>query len=82
MSKTNEPAFPQLMDKNDQPGLTKREYFAGLAMQGMRAASEKYKGSQDGPQATPRMIWCSNDVASLAVQDADALLAALKAVEK
>ena len=44
MSKGNEPAYPQVVDYLTTPettirlpltGLTKREYFAGLAMQGM-----------------------------------------------
>lgn len=34
MTNPDDPAFPQLMANNDQPGLTKLEYFAGLAMQG------------------------------------------------
>lgn len=31
----NEPAFPFFNDENLYPGITKREYFAAMAMQGM-----------------------------------------------
>jgi len=46
-------------------GLTKREHFAGLAMQGILAGD-------DG------IDWEVNTVADLAVHEADALLAALE----
>ncbi len=49
-----------------QEGLTKREYFAGLAMQGWIACqSESFRGE-------------ANSVASKAVEYADALLAELE----
>jgi hypothetical protein len=49
-----------------QVGLTKREYFAGLAMQGWIACqSENFRGE-------------ANSVASKAVEYADALLAELE----
>lgn len=40
MSKADEPAFPTIASRDEDlffslPGLTKREYFAGLAMQGI-----------------------------------------------
>lgn len=51
-SNADEPAFPSVITERDQfgklhylngdgPGLTKREYFAGLAMQGMLANPDK-----------------------------------------
>lgn len=56
-------AFPLEADRYDpQFGLTKREYFAGLAMQGLIIESV------DGLE----------DIAPLAVQHADALLAELE----
>lgn len=37
MSKANEPAFPGFNKFPVDPGLTKREYFAAMAMQGLLA---------------------------------------------
>jgi hypothetical protein len=63
-----DPAFPFSVSKGKQViegvGLTKREYFAGLAMQGLL----------HGPTAA-----MAADYAANAVQMADALLAALSA---
>ena len=59
----DKPAHPVQIE--DWHGLTKREHFAGLAMQGMLAAMEG-----DGILAYPR-------VAPEAVKAADALLAEL-----
>lgn len=65
MSRANEPAFPlPLGNENIQPecaGLTKREYFAAMAMQGMLANSDC-------------RTW---DVSDDVVRAADALLAEL-----
>lgn len=60
-----EPAFPWLNPKGmvDHPGLTKREWFAGLAMQGMCANHGTY-GQGRGPQ----------DVAERAFDVADAMI--------
>lgn len=73
MSKANEPAYPNELaaPTNDgylsTCGLTKREYFAGLAMQGM--LSGEYR------EATPDQAkWVSKN----AVEQADALLAELE----
>ncbi len=65
----NRTAFPQNATTEsfrDRLGLTKREYFAALALQGYIAA-----GSMGMPEP-PRIV-------ELAVQTADALLAALEA---
>jgi hypothetical protein len=58
---SKQPAFP--IDSNDlvevKTGLSKREYFAGLAMQGLLSNNQKFDVKQIGP---------------LSVQMADALL--------
>ena len=55
----------------DQPGLTKREYFAAMAMQGLLANAEqwKYMGTQS--------LDFKNEIRGLAVEFADALIAEL-----
>ena len=71
----NEPAFPiaDVYHPNGQieygkPGLTKREYFVAAAMQGLCA---EYLG--------PQTDWDYDDIASFAVDIADATLAAMEA---
>lgn len=74
MSNANEPAFPfgQVSERTGQPinglfaaGLTKREYIAAMALQGLCANSGEYgEGYED-------------ITASKAVKSADALLAEL-----
>jgi hypothetical protein len=65
------PAFPFVIDSGAiEPGLTKRELFAAMAMQGMCAA-EDYEGSR----------WDPVPLAKVAVMRADALLSALKEVQ-
>ena len=63
-------AFASMNVFERHEGLTKREYFAGMAMQGFIACQE------DGFRAHPETI------AMIAVQCADALLAELKQTEK
>lgn len=67
MSRANEPAYPVPNDANvnDQMGLTIREHYAGLAMQGILAANYGDPGIMWGPTAAH------------AVQLADALIAEL-----
>ncbi len=72
MSKGNEPAFSPKREKSAWTmkwggGLSKREYFAGLAMQGLISSSD---------EMTTR--WDQILVAQCAVQHADALLAELE----
>jgi hypothetical protein len=83
MARADEPAFPQyeiddeacenrvykLQDKLMSPGLTKREYFAGLAMQGLAAFGngESYISLEKTPEEAVKM--------------ADALLAELEKKE-
>lgn len=78
MSKANKPAFPMQVrtqwlnrygesaeDIEDVQGITKREYFAGLAMQGIYANKEYNKLG-------------AKECAGLAVEAVDALLAELE----
>lgn len=75
MSKANEPAFP-LAENFAAPdampmwsisyGLTKREYFAALAMQGLCTQYSEYRDPQ-----------CSTEIVKFSVKVADALLAEL-----
>ena len=41
MSNADAPAFPAIDEQTYEPGLTKREYFAAMAMQGMCAGIHK-----------------------------------------
>lgn len=79
MDNANLAAFPASASWNDsqpeviqiqQEGLTKREYFAGLAMQGFAAAPEKgnFNSTEDGLKM----------MAELSVKAADELLNQLK----
>lgn len=68
MTNKNDPAFPMkgwdgsLSDALRPMGLTKREWFAGMAMMGLRAQ---------------KLLNPSEEIASLAIRDADALIAKL-----
>ena len=66
MNNANDPAYPCLREDIPFWGLTKREYFAGLAMQELlnENAHERY-----------------DEIAKWAVKHADALLAKLKKTE-
>jgi hypothetical protein len=73
----NESAYPHPDASCLHPGLTKREYFAGLAMQGLLSnpGGPVQANCSNGWQSTTN---CSRaDVAGEAVAYADALLAAL-----
>lgn len=74
MSKADEPAFPTIASRDEDlffslPGLTKREYFAGLAMQGICAAKDEV-----GELIHHGYEW----IAISSVKVADALLAELE----
>lgn len=62
----SEPAFPNIYGRNieESTGLTKREYFAGLAMQGIWSTNSKDDITIE-------------HIAEVAVKQADALIAAL-----
>jgi hypothetical protein len=67
MSKADEPAFPVEASYTASPGLTKREFFAAMAMQGI---------ARDWSNDVTN--WRIEKMAKCAVEYADALLAALK----
>lgn len=80
----NEPAFPgEWVDQDPDnrqsrmyyfKGMTMRAYFAGKAMEGLRAAglSDAITGSEAG-----RKLWSSTTIAIQALSDADAMIAEL-----
>lgn len=75
----NAPAMPHLMKVGDtaksEGGLTKREYFAGLAMQAMlsnEAALRRFDKWADENLVDPEVL-----IADAAIQTSDALLAEL-----
>lgn len=74
MSKGKEPAYPS-NDKTgmdytiNHGGLTKRELFAAMAMQGLCANPETYAAASNASE---------DEIARWSVQQADALLAALE----
>lgn len=74
--KINEPAFPcAAMDKDGlihQEGLTKREWFAAMAMQGFLANS--YSDGTTRPLSTVNR----HEIANMAVEQADALMIRLR----
>ena len=72
----NEPAFPTYVGDafNCNPGLTKREYFAAMAMQGMMASAFWADNANFNPEHEERM-------AIEATRMADALLNALATQE-
>ena len=60
-----ESAYPTNFHKHDEYGLTKREYFAGLAMQGIVSVKDAHQQP-------------IKELAKFSVQFADALLEALE----
>ena len=72
MSNANSPAFPVITDGHGDPGLTKREYFAAMAMQGILAKGFGFK--DDGPG---RVLIMLEQVSSASVKMADFLVAEL-----
>lgn len=84
MSKANEPAFP-LQSPDDHwslknlPGLTKREYFAAMAMQGMLSSfSNPQSIAQLNDVASRRELTANTLMAKMATKYADALLQELE----
>lgn len=64
MSKDNgEPAFPVIMDSYVRAGITKREWFAGMIIQGLIASSNDNLFAVDG-----------SHIAKLAYQLADNMI--------
>lgn len=69
----SEPMFPISGHGAIAIGLTKREFLAAMAMQGILANSYQ----QDFLNQTPRSLASKNQIADLAVDQADALIEAL-----
>ncbi len=69
MTKPDDPAFPQFYFDNRPPGLNKREWFAGMAMQGLCIHREEHL---EGSAKLPAGL-----IARMAVAHADALIAEL-----
>jgi hypothetical protein len=78
MKDTSGPAFPVSEDANmnEQEGLTKREYFAGLAMQGVLSDADIL--NKICKLANKEGIYQESAVGAYAVNLADALLKELK----
>ena len=82
MSKAHEPAFPRPHSEDKfneeqhfaQRGLTKREYFAGLALQGILASEDAVNAGKGGSLAHLRAL--------CAIDHADALVAELEKKNK
>lgn len=75
MSKNNGgPAFPGTKDKwgDPLPGLTIRDYFAAKAMQGIYACPVQLYRADGTPMPDPLT---SADIAKMAYEEADAMLA-------
>lgn len=77
MTDPNDPAYPQFNDHplapEDAKGLSKREWLAGMAMNGLCSlgASNIYPAQQGKPQEWPKIV------ARRALEYADALIAEL-----
>lgn len=69
-------AFTGIVNEAHQHGLTKREYFAGMAMQGLLA------NPNGGMQKGGGMTFSPVGISELAVLHADALLAELEKTEQ
>lgn len=95
MSNANEPAYPARLKRTDReygtaealyPRLTKREYFAAMAMQGLCADHKRFDdltmviesihGQQVGSMENARTL--RNLIAKMAIGHADALIAELE----
>lgn len=78
----NDPAMPVHLNIQLQgetfPGVTKREFFAAMAMQGLRAGTPIWhEQHRDGATHTASECWATKQIAEQSVRDADALIAAL-----
>jgi len=74
MKNGKQPAFTGIVNEAHQEGLTKREYFAGLAMQGLLSNSEFIKGGSFDFKSSRTV----ERVSSIATNISDALLAELE----
>jgi len=84
MKNSDKPAHPFTWVTNEcnvEPGLTKREYFAALAMQGMIANAGYYPVDWSGKHTEAELEWIKERDEQIARQSsalADALLAELE----
>jgi hypothetical protein len=69
MENVKQSAFACANEYHLQQGLTKHEYFAGLAMIGLYSMKDA-------------ICWTDEDIAKMAVKQSDALLAELEKTEK
>jgi len=68
----DEPAFPRINGQNfHEPGLTKREYFAAMAMQGMLSGDHQSDAIADQVDSIDEFY---NKIAELSTEYADALI--------
>lgn len=66
--KANDPAFPQDMASHGSfPGLTKREYFAAMAMQGLAARDVML----NDPDVREQLVKRSCQIADLLIDELD-----------
>lgn len=72
MAQSHEAAY----DNQKYSGLSKREYFAAMSMQGLRSG-KLIASVADGYHQRSDKIWSSDMIAKLAVEDANALIEAL-----
>ncbi len=81
MSNSRYPAFPQGDDPGtlSEMGLSKREYFAGLALQGLMAAIYQNAATAGALKSAGEKAGMSpcDQMAAMAVEHADGLLRAL-----
>jgi len=69
MENVKQSAFACANEYHLQQGLTKREYFAGMAMIGLYSMKDA-------------ICWTDEDIAKMSVKQSDALLAELEKTEK
>ena len=69
MEKGKQGAFASMNEFERQEGLTKREYFAAMAMIGLYSMKDA-------------ICWTDEDIAKMAVKQSDALLAELEKTEQ
>jgi hypothetical protein len=69
MANGKQGAFASMNEFERQEGLTKREYFAGMAMIGLYSIKDA-------------ICWTDEDIAKMSVKQSDALLAELEKTEQ
>jgi len=68
----DEPAFPRINGQNfHEPGLTKREYFAAMAMQGMLSNKDTTRAANNSSNSREEYL---HIISLSAIHQADALI--------